>query len=473
MARPFDRFILLANMRTGSNFLEANLNALDGVICHGEAFNPHFIGKKDREEYLGLTLTDRELDPLALLRAIEAATPGLAGFRFFHDHDPRILQHCLHDPRCAKIVLTRNPVESYISLQIAKATGQWKLGDARRRREAQARFDPSEFEAHMRVLQGFQVQIMHTLQTTGQTAFYIDYDDINDLAVLNGLAAFLGVAARLDAPVDNVKKQNPEDTAAKVVNPNEMEAALARLDRFNLSRTPNFEPRRGASIPSYLAAAGAPLLFLPLRGGPDQQIADWLTGVATPPAKPGLLQGFTQKTLRQWQRANPGMRSFTVMRHPLARAHAAFCDRILSGACGEVRGVLKRAYKIDMPPPDRLDRQDLDGHRTGFLQFLRFLKGNLAGQTSIRIDAAWASQTAVLQGYAPVAMPDHILREERLAEGLAFLAAEVGATALPLPAAPPRAPFTLSQIWMPEMEEAARDAYTRDYQQFGFADWRP
>jgi len=29
----FDYFMILAEMRTGSNFLEANLNELDGVTC--------------------------------------------------------------------------------------------------------------------------------------------------------------------------------------------------------------------------------------------------------------------------------------------------------------------------------------------------------------------------------------------------------------------------------------------------------
>ncbi|MEL7131520.1 MAG: nodulation protein NodH, partial [Pseudomonadota bacterium] len=45
----FDYFVVFAEMRTGSNFLEANLNALDGLSCYGEAFNPGFIGypKKD------------------------------------------------------------------------------------------------------------------------------------------------------------------------------------------------------------------------------------------------------------------------------------------------------------------------------------------------------------------------------------------------------------------------------------------
>lgn len=30
-------------MRTGSNFLETNLNAFGDLLCHGEAFNPHFL----------------------------------------------------------------------------------------------------------------------------------------------------------------------------------------------------------------------------------------------------------------------------------------------------------------------------------------------------------------------------------------------------------------------------------------------
>lgn len=474
MRRPFDRFILLAEMRTGSNFLEENLNALAGLTCHGEAFNPHFIGKKDRAEYLGVTFEAREADPLALMRRMEEETEGLSGFRFFHDHDPRVLAACLPDPRCAKIVLTRNPLESYVSLKIAQATGQWKLGDARRRRAARAVFDGAEFEAHLAALQAFQLRVLRALQTTGQTAFYIDYDDIQDVAVLNGLAAWLGVPGRLDAVVETIKKQNPEPLADLVENPADMEAALARVDRFNLARTPNFEPRRGPSVPALIAAAGAPALFLPIPGGPEAAVVDWLDRLARPGAGGGVLGRFTQKTLRQWLREAAGSRTFTVLRHPLDRAHAAFCDRILSGATPEVRQSLRKAYKIDLPPADKLHRQDAAGHQAAFLGFLRFLRGNLAGQTAVRVDAHWATQSAVLQGYGAVVSPDLVLREERLAEGLAFLAAELGAAAPPLAPPPPDdRPHALAAIWTPEIEAAAREAYARDYQTFGFGDWRP
>nr|WP_241427676.1 nodulation protein NodH [Fertoeibacter niger] len=451
-------------MRTGSNFLEANLNALPGVRCHGEVFNPHFIGKKDQMALFGIDMAARAADPLALVARLRAETDGLAGFRFFHDHDPRVLAAVLQDPGCAKIILTRNPVESYVSWKIAQATGQWKLTQAKRLKTARARFDADEFEAHLAALQEFQVLLMHGLQVTGQTAFYIDYDDIQDVAVLNGLAQFLGVDAALAAPDDTLKKQNPEEITDKVENAEDMTAALARLDRFNLARTPNFEPRRSAAIPGFLAAGD--LVYMPVRGGPEAAVQAWLAGI-------GEVQGgFAQKTLRQWKRAHPGHRSFTVLRHPVARAHAAFCSQILTGALAEIRGTLQRVYKIDLPPPGKGHKQDAAAHRTAFLGFLRFLKLNLSGQTGLRVDPHFASQSAVLQGFAQFHGPDLVLREDRLAEGLAYLAADTGTACPPLPPVPETAPHALATIWDAEIEDAAREAYQRDYIGFGFTGWR-
>ncbi|MFN6978727.1 MAG: nodulation protein NodH [Gemmobacter sp.] len=472
-ARPFDRFILLAGMRTGSNFLEDNINAIPGLACHGEAFNPHFIGAKDRMEYLGLTIADRDRDPFALIARIEAAGPDIAGFRFFHDHDPRVLARSLADRRCAKIVLTRNPLDAFVSLQIARATGQWKLGDARRRRSEKVRFDAAAFAAYLAEQQGFHLHILHALQTTGQAAFHIGYDDLGDPAVIEGLAAFLGVPVRLDDISRTVKKQNPEPLEDKLLNPEAVEAAVAALDPFGLARTPWFEPRRGPAVPNHVAAAGAPILWLPIPGGPDAAVAGWLAGVRRPGAAAGTVGGFAQKTLRDWLRANPGARSFTVLRHPLARAHAAFCSRILTGAAGEVVPVLRRAWKLDLPRPDRAAGMSVEAHRAAFLGFLRFVKGNIAGQTGVRIDAAWASQAAVIDGFAQTIRPDHILREDRLAAGLAFLAAEVGAAAPPPAPAPDTAPVPLRLIADAEVQAAAREAYARDHAAFGFGDWTP
>ena len=128
MERRFDSFVIFAEMRTGSNLLEATLAQVPGIVCHGEIFNPDHLGGPAVTEVLGVTMADRIADPSALLDRVRAA-PGLNGFRFFFDHEPRVLDAILTDPRCAKIVLTRNPVDCYISLKIAYNTKRWRLTD--------------------------------------------------------------------------------------------------------------------------------------------------------------------------------------------------------------------------------------------------------------------------------------------------------------------------------------------------------
>ncbi len=454
-------------MRTGSNFLEANLNALPGVACLGEVFNPHFIGKKDQTEMFGVDMALRDQDPRVLLRRLRDRTEGLAGFRYFHDHDPRILPDLLEDPACAKIILTRNPVDSYVSWKIAQATGQWKLTNAKNLKTGQARFNAAEFEAHMEALQAFQVRLMHGLQTSGQTAFYIDYEDIQDVDVLNGLAKWLGVEARLEAPDDKLKKQNPEELADKVTNFAEMEGALARLDRFNLSRTPNFEPRRPPAIPSFVAVEGAGLLYMPVRSGPEAHVQAWMVRLG----RGGLIGDFVQKTLRQWKKSNPGHRSFTVLRHPLLRAHQAFLTQIVSGKLAEHRQSLIRTQKADLPPPGQ-PFLDMAQHQECFAAFLRYAKLSVAGQMGQRVAPHWASQTAILQGFAGFQGPDLVLREDRLAEGLAFLAAETGLTDHPAAPVDRAAAEALEAVWQPALEEAAEDAWGRDYVGLGFGRWK-
>ena len=63
MTGKFKSFVILAGMRTGSNLLEANLSALEGVTSYGEVFNPHFVGKKNADDLFGVSLAQREQDP--------------------------------------------------------------------------------------------------------------------------------------------------------------------------------------------------------------------------------------------------------------------------------------------------------------------------------------------------------------------------------------------------------------------------
>lgn len=472
MPGRFEYFILLAEMRTGSNFLEESINAFPGLTCHGELFNPHFIGHADTTQLHGISLPQREANPVALLDRVRSSTPGMSGFRFFHDHDPRILAHCLPDPACAKIILTRNPIDSYVSLKIAGRTGQWRLKDLKNAKSARIDFDADEFLAHLDALQAFQLRLLYGLQTTGQTAFYIGYDDLGDTEVLNGMARFLGVPDRIDKPATQTKVQNPQPLSEKVTNFEDLSQVLARLDRFDLTRTPNFEPRRGPAVPAYVAAAGAPLLFQPVRAGVEARVTEWLGSLGD---TPGLVGDFTQKTLRQWKRKAGQHRSFTVVRHPVPRLYSAFCRHILAtgpGSYPEIRQTLRATYKL--PIPENAPGEDFgpEEMRKAFLAFAAFVKGNLGGQTSIRVDPAWASQDALVQGLSQFALPDMVLRAESLDLGLDQLCAQVGVGPKPVPAEVEDRPVDLARVYDDEVEAAVRAAYQRDYMTFGYGRWR-
>ena len=474
----YDYFILFAEMRTGSNFLESNLNQLDGLTCHGEAFNPHFIGYPNRDEVLGITQAEREADPQRLIDAVRSA-PGLNGFRFFNDHDPRVLEIALTDPRCAKIVLTRNPADSFVSWKIAARTGQWKLTNATHAKSEKIRFDPDEFETHLSDLQAFQVRILNVLQQTGQTAFYVAYEDLQDVAVLNGIAQWLGIEGRLTGLDRKLKKQNPMPMEDKVANFEEMALTLARADRFNLSRTPNFEPRRGPLVPTWVAAATSPLLFLPLKSGPVAAIENWMARLDK--VLPDKLQRkFSQSSLRDWMDTHRGHRKFTVVRHPVAWAHAAFCDRIVQNGAGsfaEIRRTLRKVHGVEVPDggpvPERDATYDMAAHRAAFLAFLRFVRQNLSAQTSVRTDAAWASQSSLLQGMAEFGQPDTIARESDLRADLAWIAGRIGHETMPaVPEVTDPHGARLAAIYDAGIEQAAQAAYGRDYESFGFGAWR-
>ncbi len=468
MTRPFDHFVIFAEMRTGSNFLESNLDAFPGLTCYGEAFNPHFVVAPKRAELFGVTQAQRDADPARLIRAMRENTRGLPGFRYFHDHDPRVFDLVMRDRRCAKVVLTRNVVESYVSHRIARKTDQWRLGDMKNARSARVRFDPEEFERMLLARAAFQKRILRALQGSGQSAFYLDYEDIQNLDVINGLARFLGEETRLAAFTGKTKKQNPQALAEKVTNFAEMQRALGSIDHYDLGRLPNFEPCRGAIVPTYMAGERTPLLFMPVPGGPTGRLCRWLAA-SEGVAPEALVTGFTQKTLRQWKRAHPGHRSFTVVSHPALRLHRAFCRHILSdgpGAYPEIRRILKQVYGLALPEPGA--GHDLATHRRAFMDFARWVRGNLSGQTSVRVDGSWASQGMVIQGFGQFMLPDHILREETLEQGLSALSREVGRPAPPLPEASPEEPFALAEFHDDEVEKAVRAAYQRDYMLFGF-----
>jgi hypothetical protein len=234
------------------------------------------------------------------------------------------------------------------------------------------------------------------------------------------------------------------------------------MDPFGLSRIPTFEPKRGPAVPSFLAAeAGTGLVFMPVRGGPTSAVSDWLAAL-------GPLTGeFTQNSLRQWKRAHPGHRSFAVLRHPVRRAWAAF-RALVEGENAELRQLMRDLHRVPLPEDAALPGLSADQSQALFGDFLGFLKRNLSGQTTLSTHPGWASQTEVLAGFARFAVPDLLLREDRLTLEIGWLAASAGVDAAKagLPATESFPDFLTD----PAILKAAKAAYLRDYVGFGFDD---
>jgi hypothetical protein len=368
-----------------------------------------------------------------------------------------VLDAILDDPSIGKVVLTRNPLESYVSLEIARQTGQWRLTNPKVARRGKATFDPGAFDAMLSAQRAFRDRVQRALQVSGQAAFWIDYEQIADLDVLNGLAAFLGSSHRLDAVPGKLKRQNPGGVEEKVANADAMRAHLATLDPFVLSRSVHMEPARGPAVPTFLMAAESALLHLPIPGGPVEAVRDWLAALDGAPPRDGL----SQRDLRPWMRDEAGFVTFAVLRHPLARAWDAFeAVRAREGGQAErVRRMLANQHHV---PWD-------DGPGPAFLGFLRFLKAGLGGQTSIRIEPEWSTQSELLAGMAQAVLPQRLLREAEAQEELDRLAARFGRPSAPLSL---RGNAALAAVAEDAHEEAAIDTYRRDYVSFGFGRWR-
>lgn len=457
----FNSFVIFAGMRTGSNLLEATLNAVKRVTCFGEAFNPYMLGWPDTDKIRGLSRAERDADPLRLLGAICEREGHLSGFRYFHDHDPRVFPAIMQNRRCAKIVLTRNPVDSFVSTELARQTNQWKLNQTETPIPASIRFDADAFRQTLGENEAFLARILHDLQTSGQTAFWLNYGDLRDPGVMTGLLHWLG-RTDLDhvAPASDQVPQNPREMSEKVENFDEMQRELALLDPFRLSRIPTFEPRRGPAVPGFVTSeAGGGLLFMPVRGGPTQAVTDWLAA-----AGGEMARDHTQNSLRGWLRSHPRRRSFTVLRHPLHRAWAAF-QHLLTRAPAEMRQQLRDIHRVPLPPDAELASLPPEAQQTLFADFLGFLKRNLSGQTSLPVLPIWASQTEIVAGFSRFLPPDMILREESQETDLPWLA---NAARLVAPA-PIRSEPLPEFLADKQLQQAARAAYQRDYVQFGFS----
>ena len=188
------------------------------------------------------------------------------------------------------------------------------------------------------------------------------------------------------------------------------------------------------------------------------------------------MRAMGRRDLRAWMKSRPDHRRFTVVSHPLMRAHRAFCSKILfrrPGSYLRIRRLLRRTFGLDIPDMFPDPGYALEDHRKAFEVFLAFLQANLAGQTGVRVDAYWCSQAKAIQGFSNFAPPDFIFRDEDIDRDLPALAQRLHLPPASVPAsADVETPYSLSDIYCEDLEAGARAVYQTDYDLFGYEAWQ-
>ncbi|MEM6465958.1 MAG: hypothetical protein AAF679_05580 [Pseudomonadota bacterium] len=369
--------VILADMRTGSNQLESNLAQFPGLQTYGEVFNPSFMGRDGQEELLGCSMASRATTAEAVLEAMVAAQ-GLPVFRLFPDHDLRVEQLVLEDPRWAKVFLRRSPLESFLSREAARQTGQWRLRREFQRQTQKVMFDADRFEAYAAKQAATYAGWEHALRRSGQSYFPLSYPECGDLDLLNGLVGWLGLPDRLEALEEATVRQNPAALVDRVENLEELEAFLAR-----------------AGYIPHIPAAPTQELLLHL---PCDAVGAWAPH-GGPPSSQTVGGCLRTGSLSQ-------LPVFGVV-DPLVRAQAIFEARLLRDGPDlfpYIRTTLRNEYGVALPeqPLDKGGQLPEADYIRAFEQFLTFLESNLKGLTSIRQDPAWLSQATYARALGAV-----------------------------------------------------------------------
>jgi len=231
------RFVIMSVMRTGSNLLQQMLNAIDGVVCHGELMNhsaeavhPPFRHLVEGERAV-VKPSLRVDDPAAYLEAIIGHTQAdHVGFRIFPEHHNPTLKALVEDPSWHKIILTRNVLESYVSLLIANQNNQWIMNHKGTRKPwSPVQIDPREFKHYALRTSAYYYHIISRCHVTGQSVTPVSYDRVNAPETLERLVNLFGGSRSYKAEAVTALKQNPEPLQEKIKNYDEIEKMLKRL----------------------------------------------------------------------------------------------------------------------------------------------------------------------------------------------------------------------------------------------------
>ena len=234
------RFIILNATRTGSNFLCTVLNSHPDILCHHEIFNPHVIGVarhlQDSDFRLG-SMAERESDPVEFLDRVWRTNLGRAavGFKMcLWQHEPAY-RAVMPDRSVRKILLKRrNRVKSFVSLLLARQTGEWVVYDDRGAPapRPQVHVDHATLLENIALHDRFYAETERALSESGQDHALLWYEDLFSPAGIDPALALLGAEGRPAQPEGQTWKLTPVSLRETIANFDALNEALRGSDLY-------------------------------------------------------------------------------------------------------------------------------------------------------------------------------------------------------------------------------------------------
>lgn len=218
------RFAIVGNARTGSNYLLDGLKSSPSIRMYHEIFADHNrrVGK-DFDRVFSTVFQP------------ESKSTKIVGFKVFYNHLTEEEWQKFLACRDLKIIhlIRRNRLRTVISLEIAFKTGQWTKsvkGNSGGLTEKRLRLDPSKLIKRLEQIE--EGEATARARFRDRQILEVVYEELvqSPKSGFEAAGAYLGVDG-IDPSRIRLRRQNPETLQQLIINHDEIEAAL-RNTRF-------------------------------------------------------------------------------------------------------------------------------------------------------------------------------------------------------------------------------------------------
>jgi len=220
-------FCIIGIARSGSIYFGQLLNGHTELRCYGEifatdvenTFSPvrikDFINKAE-------TLTQNALDDF--IQYFNLVSDEDWGFRIFLNQNDKVLYSLLKNRTVKKIVLKRNLIDSYISLEIAKRTNQWLLMTEKSRVKDVGKIviELDDFAHYVEQHSNFYRDVLNDLYKQNSKFLVVDYAELVSGRSNGKIEEFLNLSTKLNPKLVKNMKQNTLPASVRVINFNEV-----------------------------------------------------------------------------------------------------------------------------------------------------------------------------------------------------------------------------------------------------------